>query len=173
MNIFALSWKPPEAAAYHADQHVGKMIMEGTHLLYSAFPDSSSGWKNHPCALWARESLSNWRWLRSLVVSLAAEHARRYGTIHGTAREHLPWLLSKEPDIPDIGLTRFALAMPEEFRVADPVESYRRYYAGRKRTLMGRPASWTRRPVPDWFASPPPAWGIEGVSGSSRVLTVT
>lgn len=172
MNTFALARKPREAASLHADQHVGKMIMEGTHLLYSAFPDSSSGWKNHRCAVWARASLSNWRWLRELVVALASEHARRYGTIHGTAREHLPWLLSEEPRIPDVGLTPFALAMPEEFQVADPVESYRRYYSSRKRVLMGRPATWTRRPVPDWFSSPPPAWGVEVNPGSPKVLPV-
>ena len=42
--------------------------------------------------------------------------------------------------------TPFALAMPEEFKCDDAVESYRRYYIGAKQGF----AEW-RNGTPEWF----------------------
>lgn len=33
--------------------------------------------KNHPCAIWARESLANWYWLRELAAFLNSEYKFR------------------------------------------------------------------------------------------------
>lgn len=45
----------------------------------------------------------------------------------------------------------FVQAMPEKYRGPDAVAAYRAYYAAKKRVLLGKPAKWTRRPVPTWF----------------------
>ena len=51
------------------------------------------------------------------------------------------------PNIEDIGVTKFAMAMPDCYKCEDPVESYRRYYAGHKYRF----ATWRGRDIPDWF----------------------
>jgi len=37
--------------------------------------------------------------------------------------------------------------MPDEYKVADPVESYRNYYRGAKASF----AKWTNREKPEWW----------------------
>lgn len=102
---------------------------------------------HHPCTLWAGESLSNWRWLRELALALNREYRYRFES----ARDHSSAKVARglpEPPIPEVGLTEFAQAMPEEYRVpGDAVAAYRRFYIGEKAGF----ASWTKRPVPDWF----------------------
>ena len=51
------------------------------------------------------------------------------------------------PDLPEIGLTPFALAMPDQYKSNDPMLSYRNYYIHEKKHI----ASWKNREVPDWF----------------------
>jgi hypothetical protein len=43
--------------------------------------------------------------------------------------------------------TRPALAMPDEYKTDDPVESYRNYYVGAKRHLL----QYTNRTPPEWM----------------------
>ena len=51
-------------------------------------------------------------------------------------------------DIPKVGLTKFAQAMPDYCKnFKDPVEGYRKYYINEKRSF----AKWTKRDVPSWF----------------------
>jgi hypothetical protein len=53
-----------------------------------------------------------------------------------------------QPNLRDNGdLTPFALAMPDECKVGDAVESYRRYYVAEKSGF----AVWKNREVPEWF----------------------
>lgn len=48
------------------------------------------------------------------------------------------------------GLTPFAQAMPEEFKVADdPVAAYRNFYIGDKMRF----AKWTKREQPAWITA--------------------
>jgi hypothetical protein len=49
---------------------------------------------------------------------------------------------------PQVGLTRFALAMPNEYKTDDPIESYRNYYQGKEKQRL---ASWKKREVPYWY----------------------
>ena len=47
------------------------------------------------------------------------------------------------------GLTDFAQAMPEKYKVPeDPVMAYRRFYVGEKMRF----AKWTKRKIPYWVA---------------------
>jgi hypothetical protein len=69
MNIFFLDENPTLSAKYHVDKHVVKMILETAQLLCSVHHVTDQvtdqvpyklSHKNHPCAIWARESLSNY-----------------------------------------------------------------------------------------------------------------
>lgn len=152
MNIFILDEDIATCARYHNDKHVVKMILESAQMLCTTLHESGgdapyrSTHKNHPCTIWARQSLSNWRWLRDLALALNEEFKYRYdkSTDHKSATivKSLP-----EPNIPDIGLTPFAQAMPDEYKTADAVEAYRNYYKGEKAEI----AQWKKRQKPDWY----------------------
>ena len=151
INIFVLDRNPEVAAKYHCDKHM-KMIVESAQMLSTAHWQSGSqapykeSHLNHPCSKWARESLSNYRWLQKLGMALCHEYTKRYWKIHAT-QEKLEWLGENEPDIADIGLTDFAQAMPEQYRDSDAVEAYRKYYLGDK----SRFAKWKMGNMPSWY----------------------
>ena len=156
MNIFALDNDPRIAAQYHTDKHVIKMILESAQLMagalwecgYSGEAAPRNLYKpthmNHPCALWARESLSNWFWLRRLLTNLNSEYVYRYNN-----GNHASYVIAKQwpnPLIPEYGLRPFAQCMPDEYRNEDPVAAYRAYYLGAK--VQG--ATWKVRGAPAW-----------------------
>jgi hypothetical protein len=155
MNIFFLDENPTLSAKYHVDKHVVKMILEtaqllcGVHHLTDQVNDQvpyKLSHKNHPCAIWARESLSNYLYLCELGLELGKEYTYRYGKKHKSI-EVIEWCIVNKPNIPDIGFTTPARAMPDEFKVDSVVESYRNYYMGAKSDL----ASWKNREKPFWF----------------------
>ena len=138
MNIFFLSWSPREAAQLHCDKHVVKMIIESAQLLYSAHwllhPEGllptayRLAHKNHPCSIWVRESLTNYLWLCSLGWWLCKEYTYRYGKTHKT-EQHIIWLMNNPPkNIPYVGMTTPAKAMPPEYKVEDVIEAYQTFY---------------------------------------------
>ncbi|MBN2588094.1 MAG: hypothetical protein JXA64_10080 [Candidatus Fermentibacteraceae bacterium] len=154
MNIFVLDTDTSKCARYHSDRHVVKMTLESAQMLCTVLHENGIAapyrptHKHHPCTLWTGRSLSNWLWLRDLALALNQEYMYRYGrdTDHssGMVVSGLPL-----PPIEDIGLTEFAQAMPEEYRIeGDPVTAYRRFYIAEKSGF----AAWTGRPVPRWFA---------------------
>ena len=102
--------------------------------------------KNHPCAIWARESLSNYLYLCELGLELGKEYTYRYGKRHKSI-DVIEWCIVNKPNIPDIGFTKPATAMPDEYKVDSVVESYRNYYMGAKSEL----AQWKKRETPFWF----------------------
>jgi hypothetical protein len=155
MNIFVLSKNPQLAAHLHCDKHVVKMILETAQLLYSAhsvIPEG--GYKkthvNHPCAIWTRESVANYKWLAELGWWLCKEYQFRYGE-HKTHKteKHIVWLTENVPDIPDVGLTPFRQAMPVIYKCEDPVEAYQAYYLGDK--VPRGFIKYTRRERPEFI----------------------
>lgn len=158
MNIFFLDFNAAIAAKYHCDKHVVKMILETAQLLYTAhrmlgtidLPDNAYklAHKNHPCAIWARESLENYTWLCQLGLSLCKEYRHRYNNRTHKTEQHLVWLSEHPPpEIPVKGVTTIRLAMPDEYKRPNPVEAYRTYYIMAKRRLL----SYTRRDVPEFL----------------------
>lgn len=157
MNIFVLSLDPQEAATLHSDRHVGKMLIESCQLLCNAarsFGYSYAPYEpthlGHPCSIWAATSPTHYAWLARLAVSLAEEWRYRWPKRKAHASEAVAKRLlsqSSSVDIPSV----FAQAMPEIYRNPDAVTAYRNYYAAEKRTLGGKPATWTRRAVPEWM----------------------
>jgi len=84
MNIFILDNDFKLNAQYHTDKHIIKMITEQNQLLCSAYyftdsiPDNiyKLTHQNHPCAIWTRKSLSNWKWLKASTISLCDEYTQ-------------------------------------------------------------------------------------------------
>jgi hypothetical protein len=155
MNIFVLDLDPVKAAEYQCDKHVVKMILETAQLLSSAHHVLNSPHKdrfyklthkNHPCAVWTRESASNYGWLYNHFIALCAEYTKRYGKCHKTDREKgfvlaiLPHLIESK------AMTPFPLCMPDQYKTDDVVESYRNYYKGEKAYF----AKW-KNGSPSWW----------------------
>lgn len=154
MNIFILDENPDTAARQHCDKHVVKMILETAQMLCTAHWESGgeapykSTHKNHPCTIWARESVDNYKWLCDLGVSLCDEYTLRYGKVHKT-QAIIEWLVDNVPNIPDVPMTPFAQAMPDEYKSKDAVQAYRNYYLGEKQNI----AVWKYSQTPRWFVS--------------------
>ena len=154
MNIFILSLIHSQCAQMHVDKHVVKMILETCQLLCSVHHMTESTYeppyklahKNHPCSIWARESLDNYIWLCKLGIELCKEYTFRYGKTH-KSEDYIYKLYVNYPPIKSIGLTNFAQAMPEEYKDKNAVIAYRRYYLNKKRNLF----SWKKRNVPYWI----------------------
>jgi len=152
MNIFYLDADTSKCARYHCDKHVIKMILESAQILCSVLwmHQIKAPYKpthlNHPCVLWANESLSNWLWLKELADALNKEYQYRFNS----TRNHKSYdvILNLEiPPIHDSGLTKRPQVLPEEFKQEDPVLAYRQYYKMHKQHL----AQWTKRDAPAWF----------------------
>ena len=163
MNIFILHRSPRKAAQYHCDKHVVKMILETAQLLFSAHwvldPEGlpPSAYKkthaNHPCALWVRQSLSNYVWLCELGLELCAEFTYRYTKTHKT-QTLLEWLSVHPPaGLPDPGITLLPQAMPDEYKHPNAVRAYRTYYRENKLNLRGI-VKYTRRSPPGFLGLP-------------------
>ncbi len=154
MNIFFLHMNPRKCAKYHVDKHVVKMILETVQLLCSAhyffpkmyLPKYKLTHKNHPCSIWTRESLSNYMWLLELGKELCKEYTYRYEKTH-KCEPMFDELSTHLPNIKDIGFTNPALAMPDEFKRDNAVESYRLYYNSNKKHLF----NWKNRKVPKFI----------------------
>ena len=152
MNIFILDYDVKKCAEYHVDKHVVKMILEtaqllcGVHWVSGGNAPYKLSHKNHPCAIWARESLTNYLYLCELGLELSREYTYRYGKKH-KSQEVIEWCIDNKPNIVDKGFTEPAKAMPDEYKVKSVVESYRNYYLGAKSGF----ASWKNRETPEWY----------------------
>lgn len=152
MNIFYLDSDVEKCAQYHCDKHVVKMILEYSQLLCSVHwslgieAPYKLTHKNHPCSIWARQSLSNYNYLVNLAIELSDEYTFRYNKVH-KSRSVIDWCSANAPNLPDVGFTELPKAMPDEYKVTSVVESYRNYYRGDKVDF----ATWKYREMPEWF----------------------
>lgn len=93
---------------------------------------------NHPSCVWARTSKENFVWLVRYGMALSYIYSRTRGkTIlsSGVIEMCERWLRSGYK-FPSEGLTPFATAMPDEFKVSeDPVVCYQAYYEYKKKEL--------------------------------------
>lgn len=153
MNIFVLDNDIEKCAQFHCDQHVVKMILESVQMLCTALnkKGESTPYKSthvrHPCVLWVEESYDNFCWLSDLTIALNDEYRFRFDK---TVDHKSIGALSEIGDyrFERNGLTPFAQAMPDEYKVpGDAVAAYRKFYIGDKMSF----ARWTKRVRPDWI----------------------
>lgn len=162
MNIFALHFNPAICAQWHTDKHVVKMLLETCQLLYSVWhmtggpvPEHAYklAHKNHPSAIWTRQTSGNYKWLTNLAIELAREYTHRYKKIH-KCQAHAVWLWHNiPPALPEGPLQTFSIAMADVFKIsADPITCYRNYYCTSKqfRGLI----AYTGRDKPPWLYTP-------------------
>ena len=150
MNIFVLDENPSLAAKYHCDKHVVKMILESAQMLSTINPSPSSykpTHKNHPCTLWAAASFNNYQWLYRLALALGDEYTYRYGKVHKSIGVILS--LPNPKHLPNTPRTPFALAMPDQYKSACAIESYRAYYVNEKKDIL----KYTKRAIPSFITT--------------------
>jgi hypothetical protein len=105
---------------------------------------------NHPCSIWMRQSLSNFKYACELGKELYYEYQYRYNKPdkHKRAIDIFNFALGNLPNIKDIGLTPFATAMDNVYiKSVCPIENYREYYREGKKTLH----TWKKRETPYWI----------------------
>jgi hypothetical protein len=153
MNIFFLDFDTKKCAQYHCDKHVVKMILEtaqllcGVHWVIGSEAPYKLSHKNHPCAIWTRNSLSNYLYLCDLGLELCKEYTYRYGKRH-KSQDIIEWCLTNKPNIHDVDFTTPPLAMDNQYKIGnDVIESYRNYYIKGKKDIV----CWKNRPQPEWF----------------------
>lgn len=151
MNVFYLHHNARVCAKMHCDVHVNKMTLESAQLLSTAHHElgSTAPYKtthrNHPSAVWARESAANYRWLYKLLQALSGEYTKRYGRVHKTW-ERCSEALSEPPKgIPDLFFEPPPQCMPDECKHSGTVVAYRNYYTQKNLDWIkvGRPMVWT------------------------------
>ena len=158
MNIFFLDFDTQKCAQYHCDKHVVKMILETAQLLcgvHHVTPQVTPqvpyklSHKNHPCAIWTRESLSNYLYLCDLGLELCKEYTYRYGKTHSVETRLLNPLYLPPERIPLGTFSPPTPAMPDECKIPnDSLASYHKYYIERKNHF----AKWTKREIPIWYS---------------------
>ena len=181
MNIFYLDKDPKVCATMHCDKHVVKMIIEYAQLLSTAHrvldgvsknvltksnrkyttwihPISlmettlyKSTMRNHPSAIWARQSLSHYVYLKELWKNLCAEYTYRYGKVHITYTKLIDVLEVNPTNIPNVpffdpppAMSHFPLCIVPN----NSLHSYYNYYIVAKNYF----AKWTKRPIPEWYS---------------------
>ena len=176
MNIFYLHKDPKTCAEMHNNKHTVKMIIEYAQLLSTAHRVidgtlsvglSASGRKktsyvlmddrepilysathlNHPSAIWARQSSTNYYWLFGLWKCLMDEYTYRYGKVHSMESMLLNELYDFPINLQKGKLTTFVQAMPEQYKNENAVVAYRSYYINEKAAF----AKWKATEMPEWF----------------------
>lgn len=160
MNIFHLHENPVVCAQLMTNSHVIKMILESAQILSTAhrildgtmkIGHSKTGRKqtqwihnkyddilykathaNHPSSQWCRLTSANYQWLYDHFIALCNEYTKRYNKVHATQAQLAEVLANIPKNIKQGQLTRFAQAMPEQYRANDPILGYRNYYTAEK-----------------------------------------
>jgi hypothetical protein len=173
MNIFFLHLNQIKCARWHCDKHVVKMILETAQLLYTAhwyaaidkgqLPSFATAPLNnsqrmrgylpisnhkHPSALWARASIKHYRWLALFGLALCNEYRHRFNDKKHLCEAHLQWLYFNEPVLEDLGWKDPTQAMPDEYKSANSIVAYRKYYREAKKRLL----TYTKRHAPHWIS---------------------
>ena len=154
MNIFVLHRDCRIAAQMQCDKHVVKMTLETAQMLCTAINEMGgsapygSTHKNHPCNVWARESIHNFLWLYGHGKALCDEYTYRYGRVH-KSQDVMDECLESRSVFSSLGrFTEPPRCMPDEYKTDSVVESYRNFYIGEK----VRFAKWNKkRNAPQWW----------------------
>ena len=167
MNIFFTDVSPTAAAKSLPDKHIVKMPVEAVQMLVSAClrhgiqpnvitksgTTHKGGYAKHPSTVWAGDTMENFQWTWLWGMALCAEYTNRYGKEH-FAEGQLRQLVNSIHDIPAGDLTPPALAMPDECKCSDPVQSYRNCIRAK---VAEKPASfvWNKGTrAPAWVTEP-------------------
>jgi hypothetical protein len=172
MNIFVTDLDPVICAQVLPDKHIVKMPLECCQMLsiiasekwghgYGTLPKADGtpyatekgAFRNHPCTIWANETVANSRWLILHGLALCEEYSNRYGKIHSclSTLSYADKLFPIDP-FHKSKLTPFARAMPEEYKFDTSISTFDAY----KMYIASKPwvkDNYLRMPQrkPDWI----------------------
>jgi hypothetical protein len=168
VNLFVLDEDPRQAAMYHCDRRVAKMLIETAQQLSTALRccgvDDDRLMKsthvNSGTTKWVRECRGNWDWTYELYVGLVYEFRHRREKEHLSSR-----LMHVFPEhrlaIPSGPRDEFQKSCRNDTHnldfthVPNPVCGYRQYLAARWMLTDVAKPSFTNREAPAWA---PGAW---------------
>ena len=170
MNIFVTDPSPQISAQVLPDKHIVKMPLETCQMLSIVCSDKwghgygqlhringepykteKGAFRNHPCTIWANESIINTWWLVAHGISLCAEYTHRYGKVHScekTILEAGSIIPLHKPTTP----SSFTRAMPDEYKHDTSIDTFTAY----KNYIRSKPwaaSNYLRDPSrkPDWI----------------------
>lgn len=164
MNIFVTNECPIKSAQDHNSVHLCKMTVEICQLLSTAHFELDGqivGYKpthrNHPSAIWVRQTSGNYQWAYEHFKALLAEYTFRTGKVHKSSELLID--LAKQPSKIEIAeRTSFAMAMPESFQklgIFDQTKAYQSYLRSKftewKQREKPIKVCWGLRGAPDWY----------------------
>jgi hypothetical protein len=144
------------AAIFHCDKHVVKMIIESAQLLSTAHHEHGHSvtykptHKNHPSAVWTRESKLHYNYVYDLAIALCQEYTKRYGKIHACEAILRNELRDPPPSLTFGGWINPPQCMPDEYKTSDTVQAYRQYYR-HKKNIMSMKWHQDKHYAPDWM----------------------
>ena len=163
MNIFVLDPSPAIAASYHCDQHLHKMILESAQILSriasrQAWADNSAYYKpthaNHPCTLWAGQSVTNAFWLVQLAqeldkirLSLGCKSHKSMAIINKFIDDYCFDEYRWNPPASFIFCGPASIASRTNLSVHQQYQEAYRY----KQLIWPRPMTWKNRTVPTFM----------------------
>jgi len=158
LNIFTTSDDPKLCAQALDDLRLNKMILETAQMLCTAHHvvlghgASLYLYKpthvNHPCNIWARESIGNYGWLLDHFMYLGLEYEFRNNKKHASIVK-LSRILVRLPPIEKIERTPFANCSPYK-SAACVLLAYQQTMRDKWEADKRRP-KWTKRGPPIFF----------------------
>ena len=170
MNIFVTDPSPQISAQVLPDKHIVKMPLETCQMLSIVCSDKwghgygqlhringepykteKGAFRNHPCTIWANESIINTWWLVAHGISLCAEYTHRYGKVHScekTILEAGSIIPLHKPTTP----SSFTRAMPDEYKhdtSIDTFTAYKNYISSKPWAASNYLRDESRKP--DWI----------------------
>ena len=145
MNIFVTDPDPTVSAQVLPDKHIVKMPLETCQMLSIVCSDewghsygkihrndgqpyktSKGAFRNHPCTIWANDSLANAWWLLTHGIALSLEYTHRYGKVHSC---HRPLLEARDlmPSADYTKHTPFVFAGPDQFKYDTTIDIFTAY----------------------------------------------
>jgi len=144
INIFVTSPWPAESAIVLPDRHITKMAVETCQMLalvaspwyhnYGTLPKkdgtpystAKGSFKNHPCTIWAAESIDNAYWLIKHGMNICDEYQIRYNKQHACYNTLLQaYYLFPKGKVNQV--TPFVRAMPDEFKLDTTIDTFTAY----------------------------------------------
>jgi hypothetical protein len=158
MNIFAIESNEQgeidwvKSAQSQDNYRLVKMILESCQILSTVLNEQGvcAPYKSfnpkHPSCMWAAESSSNFESLTIHCLAMIEEYTERFDKRHKCAS-----VLEQIIDLYDPGRfythepTPLKMAMPDNFKGDNVVESYRKFYASKPRVR------YPKEKIPTWF----------------------
>lgn len=160
MNIFVTNTNPSMCAADHCSIHRNKMIVEYAQLLSTAQREKGnkddtlykSTHKNHPSAVWVRESKGNYQYVYKLWLALNYMYTLHTGKDHKSFR--LVHALKEEDTNEPPKFTKDMLAMPDEYKGDNICKSYQDYLCSKFKEWRSRdkPLKVQFLKTPYWYS---------------------